>query len=151
MTEIDRKQCPSWAFSVFKSNYDFVKKSSIYWNVTFWMLLIEQNSCDFLYCALNSINHVNGECDWNGVRVEISKMSACRFVKSKNQKELHGVPWRCWNWDWISLVPNCRREQSLWLRVVVAFYCLFYSVVIVENVVCWSRCTVCQINAPPAV
>lgn len=43
------------------------------------------------------LNGVNW--DWNIERVEISKMSACRFVKSKNQKELHGIPWRCWNWD----------------------------------------------------
>lgn len=142
---------------MFKSNYNFKKKVPSIVSICCVWAQFEWNSCDLVSVVrMNSISH-NGSrvcVIVNGVRVEISKMSACRFVKSNNQKELHGVPWRCWNWDWIT-VRHCRTEKGIdnYNRDALSYWVsVFYSVVIVENVVCCSRmhcvpnqCTACRV------
>lgn len=122
-----------------------------------------RNSCDFTSCcAMSPVNHIIVRVyDWYGLMcnaIKWSKASACRFVKSKNQKELHDIPWRCWNWDSIGTTTNStdsidtKGENYDNFDVVVdddpKCYCFFLCilskvVVIVRNVVCWSRDTLC--------
>lgn len=77
------------------------------------------------------------------------------FVKSKNQKELHGAPRRCWNWDWIMHRCDYHRNGVQRRESRPSKRCFVFSVLFpFERCYCLrmsSDAPCAEISAPPAV